>query len=77
MIINVLSVDKDESLIKQYDKVLKRKDRLKKTYMVMQDVNHQLFSESVIDEVLLSMDTENIELAENILTNLNLIHLTP
>ena len=55
--------------------VLKRKDRLKKTYMVMQDVNHQLFSESVIDEVLLSMDDEDIEFAEEILTNLNLIHL--
>lgn len=56
-------------------KVLKRKDRLKKTYMVMQDVNHQLFTESVLDEVLLSMDEENIELAEEILGNLNLLHL--
>ena len=54
---------------------LKRNDRLKKTYMVMQDVNHQLFTESVLDEVLLSMDDENFELAEEILTNLNLIHL--
>ena len=57
------------------NKSLKRKDRLKKTYMVMQDVNHQLFTESVLDEVLLSMDEENIELAEEILANLNLIHL--
>ena len=56
-------------------KALKRKDRLKKSYMVMQDVNHQLFTESVLDEVLLSMDDENIELAEDILRNLNLIHL--
>ena len=56
-------------------KVLKKKDRLKKTYMVMQDVNHQLFTESVLDEVLLSMDEENIELAEEILGNLNLLHL--
>lgn len=55
--------------------VLKRKDRLKKSYMVMQDVNHQLFTESVLDEVLLSMDEENVELAEEILENLNLIHL--
>ncbi len=54
---------------------LKRKDMLKKTYMVMQDVNHQLFTESVLDEVLLSMDEENMDLAENILINLNLIHL--
>ena len=54
---------------------MKRKDLLKKTYVVMQDVNHQLFTESVLDEVLLSMDDENICVAEEILTNLNLIHL--
>lgn len=41
----------------------------------MQDVNHQLFTESVLDEVLLSMDEENLELAEEILRNLNLIQL--
>lgn len=59
-----------------YDgKALKRKDRLKKSYMVMQDVNHQLFTESVLDEVLLSMDEEDVELAEGILENLNLVHL--
>lgn len=56
-------------------KTLKRKDRLKKTYMVMQDVNHQLFTESVLDEVLLSMDDENVEIAEEILSDLNLINL--
>lgn len=56
-------------------KTLKRKDRLKKSYMVMQDVNHQLFTESVLDEVLLSMDEEDVGLAEDILRNLNLIHL--
>jgi len=54
---------------------LNRKDRLKKSYMVMQDVNHQLFTESVLDEVLLSMDEENEEMAYEILDNLNLIHL--
>jgi energy-coupling factor transport system ATP-binding protein len=59
-----------------YDgKALNRKERLKKSYMVMQDVNHQLFTESVLDEVLLSMDKENVELAEEILGNLNLLHL--
>ena len=56
-------------------KTFKRKDLIKKSYMVMQDVNHQLFSESVIDEVLLSMDEENEKLAESILSNLNLSHL--
>ena len=56
-------------------KALKRKEMLKKSYMVMQDVNHQLFTESVLDEVLLSMDEDDVELAEGILENLNLIHL--
>lgn len=36
------------------------KERLKKSYMVMQDVNHQLFTESVIEEVLLSMDSGDV-----------------
>ena len=36
------------------------KARLKKSYMVMQDVNHQLFTESVIEEVLLSMDGSKV-----------------
>ena len=36
------------------------KARLKKSYMVIQDVNHQLFTESVIEEVLLSMDGSDI-----------------
>ena len=36
------------------------KERLKKSYMVMQDVNHQLFTESVIEEVLLSMDGSDV-----------------
>jgi energy-coupling factor transport system ATP-binding protein len=41
--------------------------------MVMQDVNHQLFTESVLDEVLLSMVEENMEKAESILGSLNLL----
>ena len=36
------------------------KARLKKSYMVMQDVNHQLFTESVIEEILLSMDVSDV-----------------
>ena len=42
-------------------------------YMVMQDVNHQLFTESVLDEVLLSMQAENVEKAEAILNWLDLL----
>lgn len=45
---------------------------LKHCYMVMQDVNHQLFTESVLDEVLLSMDDEDELRAVEILRKLNL-----
>lgn len=46
-----------------------------KTYMVMQDVNHQLFTESVLDEVMLSMDINDVEKAKKILESLNLLHV--
>ena len=48
------------------------KDRLSTCYMVMQEVNHQLFTESVLDEVLISMEEENQEQAEEILAKLDL-----
>jgi energy-coupling factor transport system ATP-binding protein len=51
----------------------KRKQRLKNSYMVMQDVNHQLFTESVLDEILLSMEKPNETKADLILHNLNLL----
>ena len=48
------------------------KDRLSTCYMVMQEVNHQLFTETVLDEVLISMNEENQEQAEEILAKLDL-----
>ena len=39
----------------------------------MQEVNHQLFTESVLDEVLISMEEENQERAEEILNRLDLL----
>ncbi len=46
-------------------------------YMVMQDVNHQLFTEDVVDELLLSMNGEDEEkeqaAAEKILSSLDLL----
>lgn len=48
-------------------------DRLSTCYMVMQEVNHQLFTESVLDEVLISMEEENQERAEEILNRLDLL----
>lgn len=48
-------------------------NRLKRSYMVMQDVNHQLFTESVMDEVLLSMKEADEAKAEQILDSLDLL----
>ena len=59
-------------------KKLKTKDRLHNCYMIMQDVNHQLFTESVRDEVILSMtdksltDEQKAQKADEILVKLDL-----
>lgn len=52
------------------------KDRLNNCYMVMQDVGHQLFTESVLDEILISMPEEKEEDAKTILENLDLSELS-
>lgn len=49
---------------------VKEKERLKESFMVMQDVNYQLFSDSVKDEVLLG--ARRPELCEEVLEALNL-----
>ena len=58
-------------------KEYKPKQRLKLCYMVMQDVNHQLFAESVLDEVMLGIkdiaEEEKTEYAQNILSMLDLL----
>ena len=51
---------------------LSYKDRLKSCYMVMQDVNHQLFTESVSDELAISMAEYNEEDILSVLDNLSL-----
>jgi len=50
----------------------KRAARKRGAYLIMQDVNHQLFTESVLDEVLLGMKPQNENLALKILEGLNL-----
>lgn len=47
--------------------------RLRCCYMVMQDVNHQLFTESVLDEVLLSMAEPDESRAASLLGSLDLL----
>jgi energy-coupling factor transport system ATP-binding protein len=56
-------------------KTYKAGDRLKHCYMVMQDVNHQLFTESVLDEVLISMKEPVTAEAERILKSLDLLSI--
>ena len=58
------------------DKKYNAKQRIKLSYMVMQDVNHQLFTESVLDEILLSFDENNDEteeLSKEILEGIDLL----
>lgn len=45
-------------------KVLSYKERIKRSYLVMQDVNHQLFTESVEEEVMLSLEKANLSDAQ-------------
>ena len=50
----------------------KRKARKYGAYLIMQDVNHQLFTESVLDEILLGMNPQDENAAQEILDELNL-----
>lgn len=54
---------------------IRGKDLTRKCYMVMQDVNHQLFTTSVMDEVLLSMEHPDEKEAEEILKSVDLLDL--
>ena len=48
------------------------KKRIGKIFMVMQDVNHQLFGESVLDEVLISQPKEKVDEAKKMLSYVGL-----
>ena len=54
-------------------KTYRPKERLKACYMVMQEVNHQLFTETIQDEVMISMKEENEKEADKFLDMLDLI----
>ena len=59
--------------LKKGDAIYTARQRLRLCFMVMQDVNHQLFTESVLDEVLLSMRHKNEAAAEEILDEMDLL----
>lgn len=55
-------------------KIYAGKKLTKSCYMVMQDVNHQLFTDSVITEVMLSMEHPDEKRADKILASLDLLN---
>ena len=65
-------VRKNIGKLKFHGKDYDSKARLKEIFMVMQDPNHQLFTESVLEEVLISMPDEDEDKARKILKELDL-----
>ncbi len=61
-----------KGILELNEKIYKQHARQKLIFLVMQDVNHQLFTESVLDEVLISQQEENEEEARKILASLDL-----
>lgn len=61
-----------QGIITANNKVLYKKQRLSRCYMVMQDVNHQLFAESVYEELILGMKKTNEAELDLILKKLEL-----
>ena len=51
-------------------KCCRSRDMMKLSYMVMQDVNHQLFAETVLEEVMLGADDSEEKQAMNLLENI-------
>lgn len=55
----------------------RKKEKMRLCYMVMQDVNHQIFTESVLDEIILGINDEEGNqdfIANDILKKLNLFN---
>ena len=69
----VCGLERDcKGTIEDNGKIYKGSHKINYSYMVMQDVNHQLFTDSVEAEVLLSMKEKNNEKCEDILESLGL-----
>ena len=56
-----------------YEKPVNHKQRLNHSYLVMQDVNYELFAESVENEVIFGIKNPDFEIAENTMKKLKLI----
>ena len=64
-----------KGVLEDGQETLKSKNRLNNSFMVMQDVNHQLFTESVLDEIALSAPDLQKEQMENLLKSFDLEEL--
>ncbi len=53
-------------------KPIKKKERLKKGFMVMQEVGHQLFTQSVSEELKLNIPEENYDIVDEVIEKLSL-----
>ena len=62
-----------KGIVKVDEKPYNRKQRLSLCYMVMQDVNHQLFTESTEEEMLISMAEPAPDKADAVLDRLDLL----
>lgn len=67
--------DKGKSEIIFNGKTLNKKDRLKNSSLVMQDVNHQLFTDSVEEEIKLGVKDLSQDRLDKVLYGLELIEL--
>jgi len=67
--------DRGKSEIIFNGKTLKQKDRLKNSSLVMQDVNHQLFTDSVEEEIKLGVKDLSQDRLDNVLFGLELTEL--
>ena len=67
--------DKGKSEITFNGKILNKKDRLKNSSLVMQDVNHQLFTDSVEEEIKLGVKDLSLDRLDNVLFGLELTEL--
>lgn len=64
---------KCSGLVSMNGKRYNKKQRLKNCYLVMQDVNHQLFTESVSEELSISMETADKDKISEVLKQLDLL----
>lgn len=65
-------LQRHKGVIKLHEKPVNKKSRIENSFMVMQDVNHQLFTESVMEEVTLNLPEDAKSAAEDILRKLGL-----